>query len=196
MRTVNPELHARRRSEILAAAERCFLLRGFHQSSMHNIAETSGLSMGLLYRYFANKEAIIEAVAQQDQEVTLQAIAGLPDGGDATNAWINLICKLARDASAPDYVALATEIVAEASRSEKLRSILRRNDDALIQAISQKLGAQQQSGAITVSQPIAEAAHSMMIIFDGLTMRCVLRTAQRTATHKELVTRLVRAALS
>ena len=40
--------------------------RGFHQTSMHDIsAAKPGISVGLIYRYFANKEAVISAMADR-----------------------------------------------------------------------------------------------------------------------------------
>ena len=49
---------ARSRSarSILDAAKKCFIEHGFHAASMANIAETAGMSPGLIYRYFENKE--------------------------------------------------------------------------------------------------------------------------------------------
>lgn len=171
MRTANPDLQARRREEILAGAERCFLKRGFHQTSMQNIAAESGLSMGLLYRYFANKEAIITAVAQQDQDASLKAVAELPVDGDVITAWVDLLITMAKIASSPDYAALASEIFAEANRSPQILQMLKGNDAELALAIVQQLTEQQRSGAIAQSENLAAGAQVLMMVFDGLTMR-------------------------
>src|SRR3954451_25306695 len=52
-----------RRCQILDAALVCFAKRGFHQTSMHDISAEAGISVGLIYRYFENKEAVIAAMA-------------------------------------------------------------------------------------------------------------------------------------
>src|SRR5881409_3737745 len=52
-----------RRSQILDAALVCFAKRGFHQASMHDISAEAGISVGLIYRYFENKDAVISAMA-------------------------------------------------------------------------------------------------------------------------------------
>src|SRR5438270_13851971 len=52
-----------RPTQILDAAVVCFAKRGFHQTSMHDISAEAGISVGLIYRYFANKEAVISAMA-------------------------------------------------------------------------------------------------------------------------------------
>src|ERR671937_837624 len=57
-----------RRSQILAAAVVCFAKRGFHQASMHDISAEAGISVGLIYRYFENKEAVISAMADRHKK--------------------------------------------------------------------------------------------------------------------------------
>jgi TetR/AcrR family transcriptional regulator, repressor for uid operon len=171
MRTANPDLQNRRRSEIVSAAEQCFLKRGFHQTSMQNIASASGLSMGLLYRYFSNKEAIIDAVAQRDQEATLAAITGLPVDGDVIAAWVSLLISGSDLASASDYAALASEILAEANRSPKIHKMLQANEAALASAIADKLAAQERCGTINLLGDAHSSAQSLLLLFDGLTMR-------------------------
>src|SRR3954466_366118 len=59
-----------RRAQILEAAMVCFAKRGFHQTSMHDISAEAGVSVGLIYRYFANKEAVIAAMADRHKEQT------------------------------------------------------------------------------------------------------------------------------
>ncbi|HEX4454180.1 MAG TPA: helix-turn-helix domain-containing protein [Kofleriaceae bacterium] len=53
---------AQRRREILDAAQTCFLRFGYGKTSLDDIAQTAKLSRPLLYRKFANKEAIFAAL--------------------------------------------------------------------------------------------------------------------------------------
>src|SRR5213083_3402738 len=62
--SANPD----RRSQILDAALVCFAKRGFHQASMHDISAEAGISVGLIYRYFENKEAVISAMADRHKK--------------------------------------------------------------------------------------------------------------------------------
>src|SRR2546430_10210997 len=57
-----------RREQILKAAMVCFAKHGFHQASMHDISAEAGISVGLIYRYFENKEAVISAMADRHKE--------------------------------------------------------------------------------------------------------------------------------
>ena len=196
MRIANPDLQHRRRLEIISAAEQCFLKRGFHQTSMQNIAAASGLSMGLLYRYFANKEAIIEAVAQQDQEASLAAIFELPLTGDVIGAWVSLLIDMASLASSPDYAGLANEILAEANRSPKILKILQANDAALISAIADKLADQQRLDAIEISFGLEKAAHTMLLLFEGLTMRRFMTPPEWCQNNRQLMELMISSILT
>src|SRR5215471_3226560 len=60
--------NADRRSQILEAALVCFAKRGFHQTSMHDVSAEAGISVGLIYRYFENKEAVISAMADRHKK--------------------------------------------------------------------------------------------------------------------------------
>jgi len=62
--SANPD----RRSQILDAALACFAKHGFHQASMHDISAEAGISVGLIYRYFENKEAVISAMADRHKK--------------------------------------------------------------------------------------------------------------------------------
>ena len=55
-------------AQILEAAMVCFAKRGFHQASMHDISAEAGISVGLIYRYFENKEAVISAMADRHKK--------------------------------------------------------------------------------------------------------------------------------
>src|SRR2546430_14175526 len=57
-----------RPSQILDAALACFAKHGFHQASMHDISAEAGISVGLIYRYFENKEAVISAMADRPKK--------------------------------------------------------------------------------------------------------------------------------
>lgn len=58
---------AQRRAQILEAALRCFARNGFHPTTMHDISSAAGISVGLIYRYFPSKEAVIAGIADEHQ---------------------------------------------------------------------------------------------------------------------------------
>ena len=51
----------RRRSDILRAAVELFQEQGFHSTTTHQVADRAGISVGLIYQYFGNKEDLLRA---------------------------------------------------------------------------------------------------------------------------------------
>ncbi|GGG63049.1 TetR family transcriptional regulator [Paenibacillus radicis (ex Gao et al. 2016)] len=54
-----------RRQEILEAAKRVFVLKGYEPATLKDIVEETGMSRGWIYLYFQTKEEIFEALLQQ-----------------------------------------------------------------------------------------------------------------------------------
>ncbi|MGW0431564.1 TetR/AcrR family transcriptional regulator [Micromonospora sp. NPDC003197] len=64
MPRVSDEHLAARRRQIIEAAQRCFLRNGFHVTSMQDVINEAGLSVGAVYRYFKSKNDLIAASAE------------------------------------------------------------------------------------------------------------------------------------
>ncbi|MFG1641232.1 TetR/AcrR family transcriptional regulator [Amycolatopsis sp. NPDC049252] len=87
MPRITAERRAANRSQIVAAARRCFSRDGFHQTSMPDIAAEAGVSVGAPYRYFASKEAIILEIAGDAFRVMFDPVEHFVDAaGDVTVA--------------------------------------------------------------------------------------------------------------
>ncbi len=52
-------------NRFLRAAVVCFAREGFHRTTIQDIVHESKLSPGAIYRYFASKEDIIVAIADE-----------------------------------------------------------------------------------------------------------------------------------
>ena len=59
------EYRARRREQILEAAVSCFARQGLHHTTMADIIAEAGTSAGAVYCYFAGKDEIIAAIAEE-----------------------------------------------------------------------------------------------------------------------------------
>lgn len=58
----NDELRAKRRSELLLAAQRVFARKGFHAAKVADVAAEAQVSQGTVYHYFENKEVLLMEV--------------------------------------------------------------------------------------------------------------------------------------
>ena len=63
-----------RREQILSHALRVFTQRGFAGTRISDVAESAGLSQGLIYRYFSSKEDMYVAVIEQTQQLSNAAM--------------------------------------------------------------------------------------------------------------------------
>ncbi len=76
---------AARREQILEAAMACFAARGFQATSIADIIEASGMSAGAVYRYYASKGDLIEAIVHRVLGQTAARFDELLDHSAATD---------------------------------------------------------------------------------------------------------------
>jgi AcrR family transcriptional regulator len=112
-----------RREQILAAARRCFLRDGFHATSMQDLFAEAGLSSGAVYSYFASKDDMIVAIAEQNMRGVTEMIAAVAaqDPGRPAGAVLADIMDMVRARDAQDGLGKLTVIVwSEALRNPSL----------------------------------------------------------------------------
>ena len=82
VRLSRAERREQTRQELLTAAEACFVTRGFHASSVDQVAERAGYTKGAVYSNFAAKEDLFFAVYERrvDQALT-EVVPGLRQAG-------------------------------------------------------------------------------------------------------------------
>lgn len=71
-RAVGDEAKEQRREEILAAAKVTFAKKGFHATTIGDVAKAAGVSYGSIYWYFESKDALFHALMDH-QEAALRA---------------------------------------------------------------------------------------------------------------------------
>lgn len=114
-----------RRAQVLDASIQCFGRSGFHGASMADIAAAASMSVGQIYRYFANKEAIIAAIVARDMEEASTLRELLRQGGDGVEELIAVARYKIEHVRDPIRAALSLEILAEAARNQRVAEIVR-----------------------------------------------------------------------
>jgi len=83
MRTTRAEQQQRTREAVLSAADRLFVERGFHATSVDQIAQAAGYTKGAVYSNFAAKEDLFFAVYERRMERAVleleRTLAASPD---------------------------------------------------------------------------------------------------------------------
>jgi AcrR family transcriptional regulator len=70
---IQEQLITARRLQILEAAARVFASKGFHATTIKDIAKDAGIADGTIYNYFANKTALLFGLLDQMRETAMQA---------------------------------------------------------------------------------------------------------------------------
>lgn len=114
-----------RRQQILRAAMVCFAKSGFHQTSMHDISEEAGVSVGLIYRYFASKEAVIGALAEEHKKELgglLERARSAPTLLDSLEILLTAHCC---EDNPQMHCAFVVDLFAEAGRNPAMANLVR-----------------------------------------------------------------------
>jgi AcrR family transcriptional regulator len=191
MRTADPELHERRKNQILSAAEKCFIEKGFHQASVADIATAAGLSMGLMYRYFKNKEEIVLSFAARDHEMTLLGIEEFAKSDKPRTTLSRHLDFMLSEAFDNAAARIVVEVMAEAGRNKSLLNALQKDDSAVRQAFSTAIKAQQRAGRIDKALDATMAASVLITLFDGLLGRALCEPNINQARFKKTLSKAI-----
>lgn len=162
------------RERILNAARGCFVKHGFNAASMAKIAETAGMSPGLIYRYFDSKNAIILAIIEQQLQDARADIAALDPDTDLVPVFQDLFTRWQRADSELINPALLLEMTAEATRDPQIARALAAADRVTGSELSGWLKAMAQSEDRGISDRDTEARSFLLrCLLGGLAIRAV-----------------------
>ena len=169
------EIPTDRRQQILQAAMICFAKRGFHQASMHDISEQAGISVGLIYRYFENKEAVISAMAdghkKEIQEV-LERARRAPSLLDAMEILFTAHCC---DSAPQVEAAFVIDLFAEAGRNPNVAALVRDVSSSTLEGVVDLIERSPEAAFGMHGLSARELAEIIFAVNDGMLMREVLQ---------------------
>lgn len=187
MRRANPDLQQQRVEEIVAAATACFLEKGFHKTSVQDIAQRAGLSMGLLYRYFPSKDAIIEAAATTAGREARELIDRFAQATELRRGFRQLAQELLTAATIPGYQALLAEVHAESFRNPSLRRLEQQDLATMRLAVSDALRQHQQAGRLAAGVDTLALATVIFATIEGLCAHVELDPALDVAMQQRAI---------
>lgn len=152
-------------AQILQAALQCFLVKGFHQTSMRDIAQAAGVSLGNLYNHFPGKEAIILVVAVAESEELaplLQRLAASDGERTQVMAFLQDFHALCRQ---PEWATLAVEVLAESARNPAVAEAFAANRRQLQATLAEAL---QQMAQRERRRPVLAPALQAQVLLDAI----------------------------
>ena len=134
------------KKKIIETAYRLFLEKGYHGTTMGEIAACLEVTKPALYQYYASKEDLFAAVAEQARyefKGTLErSFAGrnIRDGSAAL--FDALLCYV------PQFNGMYSEMMLLASRNERMRTVLVQDRTEDIRVIEQFIRQKQETGLV------------------------------------------------
>ena len=184
-----------RRTQILDAALASFAKRGFHQASMHDISAEAGISVGLIYRYFENKDAVISAMADQHKQ-KIQEVLELARQAPSLLESLEILFTAHCCENEPRLTsAFVVDLFAEASRNPRVAELVRDVCESTMDGVTDLIARSPEAKSSNLSP--RELAEVIFAVSDGMLMRDVLlpdstSAADRRARHLDVVRRVWR----
>jgi TetR/AcrR family transcriptional regulator, repressor for uid operon len=173
-----------RRAQILDAALACFAKRGFHQASMHDISAEAGISVGLIYRYFENKEAVISAMADRHKKEISEMLERARMAPTLLESLEILFTAHCCENEPRVISAFVVDLYAEASRNPQMadlvRDVLQTAMGGVKDLIARAPEAENAAHGLTPN----ELAELIFAVARGMLMLDVLRPQEMTAAER------------
>ena len=170
MPKLKPDVQRARREHIMDAAEKCFVERGFHRTSIHDICREAGVSPGALYVYFNSKEALIAGIAERDRAEFAENFAMLAEAPDFLEALRALGEHYFVD-EPPHRRRMCIEIGLEATRDPRIGQIFREVDEYVTASFAKLFQKLKDEGRIAPVVDIPNLVTIFDLIGDGLFWR-------------------------
>ena len=184
MSQLQTESTSDRRTQILDAALVCFAKRGFHQASMHDISAEAGISVGLIYRYFENKDAVISAMADRHKKEIHEVLERAQQAPTLLES-LEILFTAHCCEDAPQLVsAFVVDLYAEASRNPRVADLVRDVLQTAMDGVTDLIARAPETQAAAHGLSPTELAELIYAVARGMLMLDVLRPQQMTAAER------------
>ncbi|MCP4003698.1 MAG: TetR/AcrR family transcriptional regulator [bacterium] len=159
-----------RRTQILEAAVRCFAESGYERTTMDDVARSSKLSKGSLYRFFPSKVDLLSALFELFEQRTF-AILDATESPDSALVQLRGCGQLAIDLFGGPTELLNTwaEFLGHRESRERMRQVYRRWRRRLAEIVQGGIT----SGEIREMNP-DDAAIAVLATFEGLLLQAMV----------------------
>src|SRR5207302_2690486 len=186
-----------RLARIVDAALVCVAKRGFHQASMHDISAEAGISVGLIYRYFENKDAVISAMADRHKQEIHEVLERAQQAPTLLES-LEILFTAHRCENEPRVVsAFVVDLYAEASRNPHVADLVRDVLQTAMDGVTDLIARSPEAEGTAHGLKPHELAELIFAVSRGMLMRDVLQpqamtAAERRARQLEVTRRLWR----
>jgi AcrR family transcriptional regulator len=133
----------RTRETIAAAAHKLFIERGYHETTLPEIAEAADVATRTIFAYFPSKEDILFSDLEQMKDALARAIAERPAGRDTLETVRDFILATQDADTSEPSAKLHHCISADPTLRSHLRARIAQLEDVIRPAIAADLGARE-----------------------------------------------------
>ncbi|HLE65109.1 MAG TPA: TetR/AcrR family transcriptional regulator [Candidatus Bathyarchaeia archaeon] len=155
------------RARIVKAALRTFSEKGYHQTTMDDIAKRLGVSKGALYLYFPSKEELFrgcyETAPQAFSEILRSTFKDFRNPMQNVQDFFDKMQERFASNSALSY-----EIFAQASRNPAIRKILKENYDEYARIMTRFLEEMKERGVLEKNLETRALAKALIALWNGM----------------------------
>src|SRR5437667_4348114 len=167
-----------RRTQILDAALVCFAKRGFHQASMHDISAEAGISVGLIYRYFENQDAVISAMADQHKQKIQEVLEHARQAPSLLESLEILFTAPCCENDPRVTSAFVVDLFAEASRNPRVAELVRDVCETTMNGVTDLIARSPEVQNAPRDLTPRQIAELIFAVNDGMLMREVLQVSE------------------
>jgi AcrR family transcriptional regulator len=148
----------------------CFARRGFHLTTMHDISAEAQISVGLIYRYFESKDAVIAFMATQYLEDLRQLLDQARRAPTLFEALELVSIRHCEEQPEHLHASFVADLFAEAARNEQVRVVVRDVTQFFIEGVTELIASSEEArtappgfSPITAAEIIVDSTRGMMI---------------------------------
>lgn len=148
-----------RREQILDAARKCFVEKGYFPTRMEDIAKAAGLSKGGIYFHFEGKRQIFDSLVRQEYELSRDLLQKMGEAPVSYREMFEGVARYYLDhfSQRPDYPRFFMVMGEMAGRDKSVRDMLASLQQEYTRVIAEIINKGIQSGALKPVDPEATA---------------------------------------
>lgn len=169
--TANQEIKDARRDAILKAARDVFARKGLGGTRIGDIAAHAGISQGLIYHYFPNKEALFTAIVEAALETTARTAAAALEGPGTPWERLRRLCErwLEGLTERPEILLVIVQAFSSEAVPEEARTALSRYGEQAFVNLVQLIEEGQRAGQVVLVDPI-ELTATFTALIQGIAL--------------------------
>lgn len=188
----NDEIKQESRRRLIEAATCVFRDAGYAGARMADIASKAGMSHGLVFHYFANKEAMFIAVVEATMGRASDMAKASLAGSEPAISKLRRLCSEMLEAARQNgsYTVIMFQTSSTAGTPEAARQFMRITSDDITAVLARLISEAQQAGDLADDNPHM-LARTLLSTLSGLALSIAAEPQSGVVPNVEVVMRLL-----